>query len=68
MELPTLIQSNPWIALLAVISFTVSFLVSFFGLFKGPADRGKRYPWKKDEDPAIPTDSSPLLVAIDKSK
>ena len=35
-------------------------------LLSGPAVRGKHHAWKKDEDPALVSDSSPLLVALDK--
>jgi len=51
------------------------YLFAFFFLFRfaessrwfdGPASRGKLYPWKKDEDPALSTDSSPVSVMLSK--
>jgi len=43
-------------------------LVSYLRLLDGPKEKGKRHEWKKDEDPALPEDSSPLFVAIDKGE
>ena len=37
-----------------------------FGLLDGPEKRGKKYEWKKDEDPAVAEDSSTLIVLMHK--
>ena len=53
-------------------AIAASFLVATFLLLKatgqldGPASRGKSVPWKKDEDPALASDASPVLYRIDK--
>jgi peptidoglycan/xylan/chitin deacetylase (PgdA/CDA1 family) len=50
---------------LAGLVLVIFVYLRFSSVLDGPAKKGKLYPWKKDVDPAVPSDSSSLLVRLD---
>ena len=57
---------NMWLLVLAVI--LILGLAKATRLLEGPATRGTRVSWKKDWDPAVASDASPLLTLLLKCK